>query len=231
MGTDAAIALYGLACGTLVAALGLAVWGYVQARPRTIQAAQVDVWLGGVLLAMGTFTAWATHHAVAPAALVGLVAFLAIPFGAARSYQDAKRLSIRLLPALALASAALLEATALEGPSPTGMAPIPAIASGLISGLGAQTLGRALGGVAEPPTETGTGLRILYTLLTLALTGGALGLLLRQGSLRTAVALSGLSIGSWLTWTAAALLPARLGRLQNGMIAAAALLLIWAGLP
>ncbi|MFQ6101224.1 MAG: hypothetical protein ACE5OS_08315 [Anaerolineae bacterium] len=239
----------GLACGTLLAAVGLTLWDGFWQVPGLSRAVRAIGWLAGAFLLIGVLFAWLRDHSLSALALSGaeglalrliLMAALAAPPITHRR-QDAPWSNVMLImPALVLAGGGLLrflEPVETE----VGCLPVVPVELALLicGGLGARALGEALSEIATllSPSEPG-GLvgpsAAAYMLLTLLVGGTALVNLCQRGTVWNFVELSrdggiagdGGLAGAWLVWSAAWLGPRHHPRLRAALIVAAALLLI-----
>ena len=211
----------GLACGTLLTAVGLAAWNSFPHLPVLSRAARAVGWLAGALLLIGALFAWPGS---ALAFRLILMAALAAPPHRRRDapWNDV----LLLLPALALAGGGLLYS--LEHVQPeVGSHPATPVEIALLicGGLGARALGEALSNVAAStsPAEPSS---LAYVLLTLLVGGAALASLWQRGTVWAGAANEGALAASWLAWSAARLGPRQHHRLRAGLTIVAASLLV-----
>jgi len=234
----ATVILTGLACGTLLAAAGLVLWGSPRQLPGLSRTVRVISWLAGGLLLIGAVLAWQEDYSLsAPALRLTLMAALAAPPGIHRHTRSPWGSLMLTLPALALAGASLFW-TPEWTPAPTGMevsnllgAPgkltaIRLLAVIICAGLGARALGEALSTIAVPALHIERPAATTYALLTLLVSGTTLSNLWQQGAVWGGIASEGGLAGAWLAWSAAWLGPRHPRRLRAALTAVAASLLI-----
>ena len=236
---SAVVPFTGLACGALLAAAGLALWGENRQDTSTLDRMRATVrvirWVAGALLIVGALLAWEGRSNLSGAAphLI-LMAALAAPPEIHRHRLARWARVLPILPAVGLAGAGLIwalgtaEASAGSGPITPSQ-----LALTICGGLAARALGMAAGtfGIAEgdvagstphlewPPTAA-------YGLLTLIVGGTLLANLWQRGWAWDGTASERSLAGVWLAWTAAWTTPRRSRRLRAAFIIVAALLLI-----
>lgn len=136
--------LVGVGSGTLLAAIGLVLWGH-RRRPLEVARAVVAVrWLAAALLLVGAALAWTGGAgAAAPVSRLILMAALAAAPDIRRRPLD-RRSTILILPALILAGIGLLYVA--SSAAATGQPALQPVALGITicGGLGARALGHAL---------------------------------------------------------------------------------------
>lgn len=241
-----AVAIFtGLACGTLLAAVGLALWNGFRQVPGLFHAVRALGWLAGALLLIGVLLAWRGDPSHSPFVLrLILMAALAAPPGIPRRRQSSWGSAVRLLPVLILAAAGLFwtsepadaeVSSALVGPVAWAVA--------ICGGFGARALGEALSDIIAPPSPPKPALSKVeglggaegalewpsvaaYVLLTLLVGITALVNLWQRGSLWGGSASQSGLAGAWLVWIAARPGPRQRSRLRAGLIVVAASLLI-----
>jgi hypothetical protein len=219
--------LAGLACGVLLAAIGLTIWGEFRQAPglsRTVYVVRWVAWVSllfaaGWLLSQGTLTL----SEFGPR-LVVMAAVAAVPSPCLSSWDTI----VRALPPLLLVGAALFWPFESAGndanPLPVESVELIAIFCG---GLGAQALGRILDvfkGKAEEPSP------VAYTLLTLMVGGMALVSLWQRGSVGRGATIEGMLAIAWLVWSAARVKLNMFRWLRAGLIIVAASMLVTAAL-
>jgi len=224
----AAVIFTGLACGTLLAAAGLALWGIFRQVPGLSHAVRAIGWLAGVLLLIGALFAWQGDHSIStPALRLILIAALAAPSGIHRQYLSPWNNAMLILPALILAWAGLLWASrpvAGEFGSPLVL-PVE-LAIVVCGGLGARVLGEALSMIAAQTPHSERLTTATYVLLTLLVGGTALVNLWQRGTVWGGTTSEGGLAGMWLAWSAIRLGPRQHPRLRAGLTVVAASLLI-----
>jgi len=212
---EAATVLTGLASGTLLTALVLAVWDGFHPVAGFRRAVQVVSWLAGVFLLLSTLLAWLDVRLFLG---MPLVAALAAPQGLPRRSSWINALP--LLPPLVVAGVGLF-----WRPAAASGGLLVALACALCAGLSARALGQALCAFAgETPAEW-PGIAT-YTLLTLLVAGLALVNLARRGVLWSGSSAESWLAAAWLAWSTAWFTPHERARLQAGVIVVAAVMLI-----
>ena len=223
-----AVIFTGLACGTLLAAAGLALWGIFRQVPGLSHAVRAIGWLAGVLLLIGTLFAWQGDHSIStPTLRLILIAALAAPSGIHRQYLSPWSSIMLILPALILAWAGLLWASrpvAGEFGSPLVL-PVE-LAIVVCGGLGARVLGEALSTIAAQTSHSERLITATYVLLTLLVGGTALVNLWQRGTVWGGTTSEGGLAGTWLAWSTTRLGPRQHPRLRAGLTVVAASLLI-----
>jgi hypothetical protein len=140
------VILVGVANGTLLAAIGLGLWGHKR-HPRELARAVGAVrWLAGALLAIGTVLARVREPGPAvPAPELILMAALAAPpgFRFHRRPLDWRDTTL-ILPALILAGAGLFQVASSASIAAQAALEPTALAITICGGLGARALGQAL---------------------------------------------------------------------------------------
>jgi hypothetical protein len=140
------VILVGVANGTLLAAIGLELWGHKR-HPRELARAVAAVrWLAGALLAIGAVLAWVREPDPAtPAPELILMAALAAPPGIRfhRRPLDWRGTAL-ILPALILAGAGLSRVASSAGIATQAVLEPMALAITICGGLGARALSQAL---------------------------------------------------------------------------------------
>ena len=173
-----AVILIGLACGALLAAVGLTLWDGLRQTPRLSQAAWVISWLAAALLLIGALLVWQGDHGVPALALSGvegpalrliLIAALATPPGLHRRRPSHWSNVMFILPALTLAGAGFFWLSRPVAGEAVSLPVRPVeIAVVVCGGLGARALGAALSVIAILSStlelgETGEGLSLSPT--------------------------------------------------------------------
>ena len=228
------VAFSGLACGMLLVAFGAAIWDACRESSKLHHAAQAIDWLAGAMLAAGAVASWRDGITLAaPALRLLLMAAIASPRVAPRRHASAWHGVARLLPALLLAVAGLSlnfrpdsgEAGGV-GLTTSGLAALAAVACG---GMGARALGEAVGGIisASSPTEGWT-VGAAYAMLTLLVSVLGMAYLWRRGTIWGETTSTAMVAGTWLAWSGAVLGRRLPSGPRNGVIVAAALLLVCA---
>lgn len=227
----------GLACGVLLAAVGLTLWGSHRQVTGLSRAVQVVGWLASALLGLGAWFAWRGNAAFATPAL-RLTILAAVAAAAQRAQRRPGSFwsrTLPILPALILATVGLLwtlrSAGTGAGGAPVTLAELAVL---ICAGFGAQTLGEALGEIAdqalriEQPAlgNAQESSAVAYTLLTLAVTGTALANLWQRGVVWRGTASEEGLAGAWLAWSAAWVSPRQRRWLRSGLVILAASLLI-----
>jgi hypothetical protein len=229
----------GLAWGMLVAAVGLALWDGSRPTPGLSRAVWVIGWLAGTLLLAGAMLAWWEGYRLSSLAWrLILMAALAAPSGIRHHHRSPWNDSVRTLLALILAGVALfLSAEPGVGNSNSPVTPME-LAMVLCGGLGARALGEALCEIIDqtshvkwPALSKVEGpSAVTWALLTLLVSGTALGNLWQRGMIWKGAIGEGMLAGTWLAWSAAWLSPHERPRLRAALVTVAALLLFWTAL-
>lgn len=209
------VILVGLACGALLATIGLAAWDSFRPRPEISPAVLTVVWLAAGLLLAGAALSWWSDRALSlPASRLLLMAALAAP--PSRRHLSSWERARRVFPALLLAGAGLL----FSAGGTTGLPfALPALALVVCGGVGARALGDVLCSY-----RAGSSSAVAYALLTLLVGAMALVNLWQRGTIWGGASGAGALAGAWLAWSAARL--AQRPRLQAGLTGAAALALV-----
>ena len=236
---SAVVPLTGLACGALLAAAGLALWGENRQDASTLDRIRATVrtirWVAGGLLIVGALLAWEGKSSLPRAAphLI-LMAALAAPPEIHHHRLSRWARVLPILPALVLAGAGLIwalgtpDASAGSGPITPSQVALT-ICGGLAAralGLAAETFGIAEGDVAGSAPHLEWPSTAAYGLLTLIVGGTLLANLWQRGWAWDGTAGERSMAGVWLAWTAAWTTPHRSLRLRAAFIILAALLLI-----
>jgi hypothetical protein len=219
--------LIGLACGALLAAVGLTLRDGLRQTPGLPRAAWVLGWVAAALLLIGALLVWQGDHGV-PALRLILMAALATPPGLRHRRPSHWSNVMFILPALALAGAGffLISKPVADEAVSLPVRPV-GIAIVVCGGLGARALGKALSIIATPhPTPEWGAFAVTYTLLTLLVGGTALVNLWQRGTMRGGSDGEAGLAAVWLAWSAAWLSPRQRPRLRAGLIVVAASLLI-----
>jgi len=220
----------GMACGALLAAAGLALWGGFRQTPGLPHAVRAIRWLTGALLAIGALLAQGDYSLPTPTSRLILMAALAAPPSPRLRYFRGGVLLI--LPALMLTGAGLLWRS---GPTGVGIetsslpVTMTALAIAVCGGLGARALSQGLGKIVAPtPSLEGATLPTAAThaLLTLLVGGTALVNLWQRGSVWGETVHGRELVGAWLCWSAVWLSPRRPLWLRTALTAIATLLLV-----
>lgn len=210
----------GLACGALLAAIGLAVWEGSRQTSDLVRAVRVVNWLVGALLLAGALLAWRGDHALsAPASRLLLMATLAAPMGTRRHYSKPWGNVARALPALVLTGSALFGPL---GPASAESGALVSLMLVVCGGLGARAMGEAL----SLSTDAEWPFTATYALLTLLVGGVSLVNLWQRGTVWGGSPGEGGLVGVWLAWSAAWLGRCWHPRLRAVLIVVAALSLI-----
>lgn len=218
----------GLACGMLLAAVGLTLWGGFRQTPGLPQAVQAVGWLAGATLLVGALLAWRGDYCPpAPTLRLILMAALAAPPGIRRWQLSPWSNVMLILPALILAGSGLFltsTSTGAEIGSPT-ITPMEMVVVAC-GGLAARALGEALGEMVAPTQQVGWTSTAAYALLTLLVSGTTLVNLWQRGAMWRGSANEGGLAGAWLVWSAVWLTPPQRSRQRAGLIIVAATLLV-----
>ena len=216
----------GLACGTLLAATGLALWDGLRQVPGVSHAVQVIRWVAGALLAVGALLAWQGDRSLsAPAPRLVLMAALAAPPAFHRRSLARWSHVWLILPALVLTGAGLFWTLSIEagaGGSPVALVEMAVIICG---GLGARALAVALSESATSTPGVEWPSAAAHALLTVVVGGMALVSLWQRGSVWDGTAGESGLAGAWLAWTAARVGPRQSRWLRAVLTAVAAVLL------
>jgi hypothetical protein len=242
---SAVVIFTGFACGTLLTAVGLVLWGGFHQVAGLSDAVRVLRWLAGGLLLIGAALAGYGDRALAtPLLCLALMAALAAPPGIRRGSRRSHGSPISIVPALLLTGLALFSATQRPaGFAVTEMGGRPStwvgLAMAVCGGLGARALGAALGDIVNPPVHTdaaapgeGEGPEakgvagVTYAALTVLMGVTAVLNLWQQGTMWVGARGEGGLAGVWLAWSAAWLGQGGSPRLRAGLTALAALLLV-----
>lgn len=219
----------GLACGMLLAASGLILWGGFKRMPPGLPyAVQIIRWLAGGLLLIGAVLAWPEEHSLfTPTLRLTLMAALAAPPEIHRRSHSSWDNLMPILPALILAGTSLFWTTE---PIETGAGSLPVIMVELAiitcGGLGARALGHALSEITTSTLQVEWPSAAAYTLLTLLISSTAMVNLWQRGTIWGWTTGESRLAGAWLAWSAAWMGPRRPPRLRTVLIAVAASLLI-----
>lgn len=222
-----AVVLTGLACGVLLAAAGLAVWGGFRQEIGVWRALRPLRWLAGFLL-LGGILAGRLQSGVSTLDTRPLVlaAAAALPL---RDRLDRTPWSNvpALLPGLVLAGAGLLEVTVPTVARAAGLLCAGAGLGCLVAAcgvVGAQALSEALADLLTPDRPAMW--RAPYVVLTLLVGGSVLVNLWQRGSLQAGAQGEAVLAAAWLMWGAAWLVPQRYPRLKPALVSTAALALV-----
>ena len=236
---SAVVPFTGLACGALLAAAGLALWGGSRQDTSTLDTMRSTVrvirWVAGGLLIAGALLAWQERQTlpVSTPHLI-LMAALAAPPEIHRHRLARWAQVLLILPALGLAGAGLIRALGTVEAS-VGSGPVTPnqVALTICGGLAARALGMAAGtfGVTQDDVAGSTPhlewpATAAYGLLTLIVGGTLLANLWQRGWAWDGTTGERSLAGVWLAWTAAWMTPRRSRRLRAAFIIVAALLLI-----
>jgi hypothetical protein len=218
----------GLACGTLLAATGLALWDDLRQATGISHAVPVIRWVAGALLVVGALLAWQGDRSLStPAPRLMLMAALAAP-PAVHHLRLSRWSNVWLiLPALVLAGAGLFWTSASTeaggGRSPFVLVEIAVIICG---GLGARALAVVLSESATSTLHVEWPSTVVFALLTVIVGGTVLVNLWQRGLVWDGTAGESGLAGAWLAWTAACVGPRRPPWLRAALTAVAAVLLI-----
>jgi len=235
--------LTGLACGMLVTATGLALWGRFHQVPGLGQAVQAIRWVAGPALLVGALWARLSDRSLSPmtSRLVLMAALATLP--PARYWIKSPRPRVQasvmlLLPPLILTGTALL--LSQESSDASGLPPVPPaeIAVTICGGLGVRTLGEALDKLVArvPRAEAAAGSAshtnqgsfvTTYALLTLVVGGVAMVSLWQRGTVGEGTDGENGLVGTWLAWSAAWVCPRQPPWLREALTVVAALSLVW----
>ena len=228
-----ALVFTGMACGALLAAAGLALWGGPRQMSRLPLATRAIRWLAEAFLLIGVLFAWLGEGDPSfstPTSRLILMAALAAPPEPHRRHYSYWDNVILILPALVLAGASLFWRSEPVGIEMSSL-PVVVVEVAVVvcSGLGARALGQGLSEVIassphveRPPLPTAT----TYALLTLLVGGTVLVNLWQRGSVWGGTTYEGGLAGAWLAWSAVWLSPRRPLWLRAVLTTTAALLLI-----
>jgi hypothetical protein len=194
----------GLACGTLLAATGLALWDDIRQAPGISHAVPVIRWVAGALLVVGALLAWQGDRSLStPAPRLMLMAALAAPPAVHHLRLSRWSNAWLILPALVLAGAGLFWTSASTeaggGSFPFVLVEIAVIICG---GLGARALAIALSESATSSPHVEWPSAAAHALLTVIVGGTVLVNLWQRGSVWDGTAGESGLAGAWLAWTA-----------------------------
>ncbi len=236
--------LIGLACGLLTLAIGVALLRGLRDLPRIPIGEDSAAWAAASLLVFGALLAWgsslpalgwlptslgATGLGGAVSSMV-LIAGLAVPLHVETGEEMHWSQCLIYVPALALAGLALVGMAIPyeEVPGSEWVTPIRFLV-GVCAGLGARTLGQALGVIAAGAGEIEPSRAITYAFLTLLAGSAALLNLWQRGTVWVGAdpVVRGSVAGAWLVWSADWLAGSTsVSRLRAALTSAASLLLI-----
>jgi hypothetical protein len=238
-----------LACGMLLAAVGVHLWVGFWEEPDLYPVAGIAAWMAAGVLLIGALLMWggrlpALEALVRPFDMgawqgpvlpMVLMAALAIPLeGETGPKVEAGRKAswsraLIYLPALTLTAAVLVQvSTPTEGALGADWITPLRFSVAVCAGLGARALGQALRVIAQGPCCAEWPGALTYGLLTLVSGSVALVNLWQRGMVwgtSDPVMRGGLA-GAWLVWSAEWLAPRRQPRLRAALTVMAALLLI-----
>ena len=219
--------LAGLACGVLLAAIGLTVWGEsrrIAGLARTVHVIRWVAWGALVFAAGGLLLPGTQTLSELGPRLILMAAVAAVPSLCLSSWDNIAR----ALPPLVLVGAALFWPFGVVGgevnPPPVGSVELIAIFCG---GFGAQALGgilHLLTGKTEEPSP------MAYALLTLMVGGMALVSLWQRGFVGRGATVEGMLAIAWLIWSASRMKLSRFRWLRAGLVIVAASVFIRAAL-
>jgi hypothetical protein len=218
----------GLACGTLLAAAGLALCDSLQQVPGLSKAVRGIRWMAGGLLLTGAVLVWQIDQSIStPALRLTLMAIWAAPPAIHRQSYTAWGNALSILPALALGGAGLFLT-----PSPTenGASGLAATLVGLAvvtcGGLGARALAQGLGQLTTSIPRLRRPSATAHVLLTLLAASTGIVNLWQRGAMWGGNAGERGLAGAWLAWSAARLSPRQPPWLPTVLTAVATLLLV-----
>jgi len=222
----------GLACGVLLVAIGLSLWGGSRQTPDLSRATRAIGWLAGAFLLVGALLAWQGDPGFSGVASRSLLmAALAVPVGNRRYHSSPWGSVMRALPALVLAGTALFwSPRPIGGASSDFPAALAEFVIVVCAGLGARALSEALSEivVSIPRVEwPSTATCVLLTSLV-----GLMGLvnLWQRGTVWGVTPGESILVGAWLAWSAAWLGGRWHPRRRAGLVIVAASLLVAAAL-
>jgi hypothetical protein len=238
-----------LACGLLLAAVGVHLLSAFREGIDLSPAASIAAWVAAGALLMGALLVWGgrlptLESFVQPFDMIAwqgpvlpmiLMAALAIPVGGQTDLKiEAGRkaswsCALVYLPALALTVAVLIQVlTPREGALSANWVTPLRFSIAVCAGLGVRALGQALRVIAEGPCCAEWPRELTYGLLTLLSGTAALVNLWQRGIVwgSTSHVMRGGLAGAWLVWTADWLAPRRHPRLRAVLTVVAALLLM-----
>lgn len=218
-----------LACGTLAATAGLALWDLWRPTPRLSRAVQVNRWIAGSILLLGAVSAWYNPHGLSPPVpRLILMAALASPPLLHRRHPVSWQSVIGVLPSLALAGSGVfwpLEPAVEPTSGFLSTTPLELLST-VCGGLAALALGEALSAIVTPASPLEWPSVATYTLLTLLVATTALTNLWERGLVWAGTRTESGLAGVWLVWSGAWLEPRHSSRLQATLVCVAAILLI-----
>lgn len=225
---SSALSFAGMACGAMLAAIGLTLWGSSRQVSRLSHAVRAIRWLAGGLFLIGALFAWRLPSILSPI----LMAALAAPPGIRRRHHSHWSDVMLILPPLVLAGISLFwgsTSAGIEMETNSFLVTLTELAVVVCGGLGARALGQSFSDVAAPPPhgeEFPLPAAVTYTLLTLLASGTALANLWQRGAMWEGTVYEGRLAGAWLAWSAARFSPRRPLWLRAVLTIVAALLLI-----
>jgi hypothetical protein len=224
----AIIAFTGLACGTLLAAAGLALWDNLQQASGLSKAVRGVRWMAGGLLLTGAVLAWQGDQGIStPTLRLTLMAIWAAPPAIHRRPYPPWGNALSILPALALAWAGLFLTPSLTENGASGLvATLVGLAVVTCSGLGARALAQGLGQLTTSIPRLRRPSVTAHVLLTLLAASTGIVNLWQRGAMWGGNAGERGLAGAWLAWSAARLSPRQPPWLPTALTAVATLLLV-----
>lgn len=232
-----------LASGTLMAAVGLALWGGLRRAAGLFRGAGAAGWVAVCLLVFGALLAWGSRLPAleplasgadmtgpeGPVSSMILMAALAIPLEPNLRKRVHWSQSLGYLPALALSGTALGHMVRPGGiPLNSDWVTPIRFSLAVSAGLGGRALGRALQVIAAGTGDAERAAMVTYGMLTFICGSAALVNLWQRGTVWAGSdpVMQGGVVGAWLAWSAHKLASSWHPRLRSALTAIAALLLI-----
>ena len=218
----------GMACGALLAAIGLTLWGSPRQVPRLSYAVNAIRLLAGVFLLIGALFAWPLTSISYPIVIAALAALPGIPRQHHSHWSDI----LLILPILILAGVGLfwgMTSAGIEMETNGLSITVAELAIIACSGLGIRALGQGWKKVIAslPQTDEFTLFAAAtYGLLTILTSSTALTNLWQQGAVWQGSIYESRLTGAWLTWSAVWLSPRSPRWLRATLMSVALLLLI-----
>jgi hypothetical protein len=205
-----ALVFVGMACGMLLAAVGLMVWGRSRQVPKLSRAIRAIRWLAGTFLLAGALFAWLGDRnlAIHTSRFILMAVLATLPEIRHRRLPCSHPGGVMLiLPALVLVGVSLFLKAEASGIEISGFpATIVRLVVIVCGGFGARALSQYLGAIAVQSPHSEEALlsaTIAYALLTLIAGGTALVNLWQRGSVWTGIAEESRLASAWLAWSAA----------------------------
>jgi hypothetical protein len=223
-----AVVFTGLACGTLLAAAGLALWDSLQQALGLSKAVRGIRWMASGLLLTGAVLAWQRDQSIStPALRLTLMAIWAALPAIHRQPYPPWGNALSILPALALAWAGLfLTPLPTENGASDLVATLVEVAVVTCGGLSARALAQGLGQFTTSIPRVRWPSATAHVLLTLLAASTGIVNLWQRGAMWGGNADERGLAGAWLAWSAARLSPRQPPWLPTVLTAVATLLLV-----